>query len=58
MTMDTYGHLFEDRLDEVAEALDAGRAASRTTTATTPTDATVIDLMTRRRDPSGPMHGG
>ena len=28
MTLDLYGHLFDDRLDEVAEALD--RAASRT----------------------------
>ena len=23
MTLDTYGHLFEDRLDEVAAAMDA-----------------------------------
>lgn len=29
MTMDTYGHLFSDRLDEVAQALDAARTASR-----------------------------
>ncbi len=26
MTLDTYGHLFEDRLDEVAAAMDAARA--------------------------------
>ncbi|MDT0304001.1 tyrosine-type recombinase/integrase [Streptomonospora wellingtoniae] len=25
MTLDTYGHLFPDRLDEVADAVDAGR---------------------------------
>ena len=29
MTMDTYGHLFETRLDEVAEALDAARILAR-----------------------------
>ena len=29
MTLDTYGHLFEDRLDEVATAMDRARAASR-----------------------------
>jgi hypothetical protein len=29
MTLDTYGHLFEDRLDEVAAAMDAARAAER-----------------------------
>ncbi len=30
MTLDTYGHLFEDRLDEVATAMDTARAAERT----------------------------
>ncbi len=29
MTLDTYGHLFEDRLDEVAAAMDAARGAER-----------------------------
>jgi integrase len=29
MTLDTYGHLFEDRLDEVAAAMDAARSAQR-----------------------------
>ena len=29
MTMDTYGHLFENRLDEVADAMDAARSAAR-----------------------------
>jgi hypothetical protein len=28
MTLDTYGHLFEDRLDEVGNAMDAARAAA------------------------------
>ncbi|MFE2812621.1 tyrosine-type recombinase/integrase [Streptomyces nigra] len=28
MTLDVYGHLFPDRLDEVADALDQGRAAA------------------------------
>ncbi|GAA1780784.1 site-specific integrase [Streptomonospora arabica] len=42
MTLDTYGHLFPDRLDEVADAMDAGRmkaAAARTDTAPTPPTA-------------------
>jgi hypothetical protein len=29
MTLDTYGHLFGDRLDEVATAMDAARAAAQ-----------------------------
>jgi len=29
MTLDTYGHLFEDRLDEVGEAMDRARDAAR-----------------------------
>ena len=29
MTLDTYGHLFEDRLDEVASAMDTARNAAR-----------------------------
>jgi hypothetical protein len=29
MTMDTYGHLFHNRLDEVADAMDAARLAAR-----------------------------
>ncbi len=29
MTLDTYGHLFEDRLDEVGNAMDAARRASK-----------------------------
>jgi hypothetical protein len=29
MTMDTYGHLFENRLDEVADAMDAALSVAR-----------------------------
>jgi integrase len=29
MTLDTYGHLFEDRLNEVGDAMDAAREAAR-----------------------------
>ncbi len=29
MTLDTYGHLFEDRLDEVGDAMDRARTAAR-----------------------------
>ncbi|MFT3871232.1 MAG: hypothetical protein QM714_01095 [Nocardioides sp.] len=29
MTLDVYGHLFQDRLDEVATALDVAREAAR-----------------------------
>ena len=29
MTLDLYGHLFADQLDEVADAMDAAREASR-----------------------------
>lgn len=28
MTLDLYGHLYADRLDEVADAMDAARTAS------------------------------
>ena len=28
MTLDLYGHLFADQLDEVAEAMDAARTAA------------------------------
>jgi hypothetical protein len=29
MTLDTYGHLFEDRLDEVGDAMDRARSAAQ-----------------------------
>ncbi len=34
MTLDTYGHLFEDRLDEVGNAMDAARKAAQERRAT------------------------
>jgi len=34
MTLDTYGHLFEDRLDEVGNAMDAARTAAQQRRAT------------------------
>ena len=33
MTLDLYGHLFGDRLDEVADALDAAARVSRESSA-------------------------
>lgn len=33
MTLDTYGHLFDDRLDEVADEMDLARARERPGTA-------------------------
>jgi hypothetical protein len=30
MTLDLYGHLYADRLDEVADRMDAARKANRT----------------------------
>ena len=33
MTLDRYGHLFPDRLDEVAEAMDAARVKALATAA-------------------------
>ena len=45
MTLDTYGHLFDDRLDEVGEAMDRARAAAhrrRNTRAALPRVAPVL----------------
>jgi len=41
MTLDQYGHLFGDRLDEVADAMDAARAAAVPPSCP---NATVVDL--------------
>ena len=46
MTLDTYGHLFEDRLDEVASAMDAARAAEREKAAASAREV-AEDLMTQ-----------
>ena len=45
MTLDTYGHLFEDRLDEVAAAMDAARSAEREKAAASARE--VVPLMTQ-----------
>ena len=51
MTLDLYGHLFGDRLDVVADAMDAGaRTAALTARATSPRQAaTVLDLTNARQ---------
>jgi integrase len=45
MTMDTYGHLFENRLDDIAEALDAARTAARSAAPKTPDPAVTADAV-------------
>ena len=47
MTLDLYGHLFENRLDEVAERLDAAARASGDVYVTPTTN--VVDLARRRQ---------
>ena len=47
MTLDLYGHLFENRLDEVAERLDAAARASGDVNVTSL--ASVVDLAQRRQ---------
>jgi integrase len=44
MTLDLYGHLFGDRLDEVADALDAASAAARALVYPTCAGAEIIAL--------------
>lgn len=52
MTLDLYGHLFPDRLDEVADALDAAaRAAGVSPVRPKPA---VVDLDAKRRAATGP----
>src|SRR5699024_5741294 len=48
MTLDLYGHLFPDRLDEVADALDA--AARNTGVPVLCPEPTVTDLDSKRRE--------
>lgn len=38
MTLDHYGHLYADRLDEVADAMDAARTASNSASQQIPAD--------------------
>ena len=52
MTLDLYGHLFPDQLDQVADALDnAMRALADVYPSCTKAD--VVDLETWRQDPTG-----
>lgn len=51
MTLDLYGHLFENRLDEVAERLDAAARASADLRVTSA--AKVVNLAQRRRAARG-----
>ena len=48
MTLDLYGHLFPDRLDEVADALDA--AARAAAVARLLHRSTVVDLDAKRQE--------
>jgi integrase len=48
MTLDLYGHVFDNRLDEVAERLDAAARTSGNLYSI-PTTAAVVDLAQRRR---------
>jgi len=50
MTLDQYGHLFGDRLDEVADAMDAARAAAVPPSCA---NATVVDLADVRGKATG-----
>jgi integrase len=55
MTLDLYGHLFSDRLDEVADALDAAASAART--ADSPADSLrtsrVVSYLPDRKEGAG-----
>lgn len=44
MTLDQYGHLFHDRLDVVADAMDAARTAALADVYASCTDAEVVEL--------------
>ncbi len=50
MTLDLYGHLFENQLDEVADAMDAARAAADFLR----TNGSVVDLATRKEASKSP----
>ena len=47
MTLDTYGHLFEDRLDEVGDATDRARAAARQRRTATPETTRLLPRVAR-----------
>ena len=46
--MDRYGHLFPDALEQLADRLDAARAAARTDPARTEPQTRVVELSTRQ----------
>jgi integrase len=48
VTMDRYGHLFPDALEQLADRLDAARAAARTDPARTEPQTTVVELPARQ----------
>ena len=50
MTLDTYGHLFEDRLDEVSAAMEAARAARQHRTASTAEKASTTPITQNLRE--------
>lgn len=56
MTLDLYGHLFPDRLDVVADALDAARAAALV--APPLREPAVVDLDAKRRSAAAPGNRG
>jgi hypothetical protein len=51
MTLDLYGHLFGDQLDDVADALDAAATADRV--ANPLPQSRVLDLDAKRRNATG-----
>ncbi len=48
VTMDRYGHLFPDALEQLADRLDAARAAARTDPARTEPHSSVVELPARQ----------
>jgi integrase len=48
MTLDQYGHLFHDRLDVVADALDAARTVALADVYAWCTDAEVVELRSEK----------
>jgi integrase len=53
MTLDQYGHLFGDRLDAVADAMDAARLAAIPDVYPLCTEAVVVNLDAARQNASG-----
>jgi hypothetical protein len=52
MTLDLYGHLFDDRLDEVAGALDAAARATRQRPSKRRAEGQLIELPAADAEPS------